>query len=378
MTRRTRHRLLHPHSYLALPLLAAPVFLALGAAGWSSPNPDEEASPGATAASLPLATPDPFAELPLDLVREAPTAPPGAIPLPGVRPHPYSYEVRASFSVRVRDVVIPYRVLGITARPGERIGIELDRLPDGASAEAFRLRTPTGIQEPSALGSWEWAAPAGPGPVPLRLESLDDGDAIVLNVLVVHPFEEAAGGSMNGFRIGEYRISSNGVLPNGFIEANEDVLDLRMAPGFILRQFLPHQPGDPRYLALSEPLLLKLEAILEEVRVEGIEARTLHVMSAFRTPHYNRAIGNTTDASRHLWGDAADIFIDEVGNGWMDDLTGDGQGGNADARLLHRIIERVEARAEPHVRPGGLHIYPPNPTRGPFLHVDARGVPARW
>jgi hypothetical protein len=362
----TERRLLRPHTYFALPLLAAPVVLALGAASWSAPEAEAE----------PVF--DPFVDRPLELVREAPSAPPEAIPLPGVRPHPYSHEVRASFSVQVRDLTVPYRVLGVTARPGERIAIQLDRLPEGASATSFRLRTPAGIEESATPGSWEWTAPSEPGAVPLRVESLLDGDAIALNVIVVHPFEEANGGSVNGFRIGEYRISPNRAPPNGFIEANEEVLDLRVAPGFTLRQFLPHQPGDPRYLALSEPLLLKLEAILEEVRMEGIEARTLHVMSAFRTPYYNRAIGNTTDASRHLWGDAADIFIDEVGNGWMDDLTGDGQGGTADARLLHRIIERVEARGEPHVRPGGLHIYPPNPTRGPFLHVDARGVPARW
>jgi hypothetical protein len=328
--------------------------------------------------STPPPPPDPFEDLPLTLVREFP-APPALSREEALPPSDYSAQVRASFRVRVRDLVIPYRVLAVTARPGETVDISLDGGNAGAlDTGAFQLRTPEGLAAPVAPGRWRWTAPRETGAVPLRVESLEDGDAIALNVLVIHPFDAVENGSMNGFRIGEYRISRDRTPPPGFIEAHPEVLGLRVAPGFVLRQFLPHQPGNPRYLALSEALLLKLEAVLEEVKASGIEARTLHVMSGFRTPFYNRSIGNTTDASRHLWGDAADIFIDETGNGWMDDITGNGSGGHEDALLLHRIVERVEARGEPHVRPGGLHIYRANAVRGPFLHVDARGVPARW
>jgi len=328
----------------------------------------------------PVERPDPFVELPLDLAKALPALPATRPPALRPRPHAYSRRGRASFQLRVRDIVIPYRVLAITALPGERIQIELgDVVEGGGSPGEFRLRTPHGIQPAEAPGRWSWTAPAEPGPVPLRVESLGNGDAIVLNVLVLHPFDEIRNGSLNGYRIGQYRTGSSGIQPpDGFIEGGEDVLDLLVAPGFTLRQFLCKQEGEPPYLALSEPLLLKLQAILEEVRVEGIDAETLHLMSAFRTPHYNRAIGNTTDGSRHLWGDAADIFIDTTGNGWMDDLNGDGRVDDADARLLKRLVERVEARAEPHVVPGGLSLYRANAVRGPFLHVDARGTPARW
>ncbi len=321
---------------------------------------------------------DPFGGLPLELVRDAPIAPAGARLPAEMDFGPYSRRARASFRIRVRDLTIPYRVLAVTARPGERLRIELDEVWGEGTSEEFRLRSSAGIEPPETPGVWMWTAPVEPGPVALRVESPRDGDAISLNVFVLHPFEKASDGHLNGFQVGEYRAPTGTAPPPGFVEASEAVLDLRVAPGFTLRQFLPHQPGQPRYLALSEPLLLKLEAILEEVKASGIEARTLHVMSAFRTPHYNRAIGNTTDGSRHLWGDAADVFIDESGDGWMDDLTGDGRGGEADARVLVDIIERVEARGEPHVRPGGLSLYRANSVRGPFLHVDARGVAARW
>ncbi len=334
----------------------------------------------ATVSPPPTPSPDvdPFERWPLEPAREFPAPPAGARLPSEVDFGPYTRRVRASFRIRVRDVVIPYRVLGVTAMPGERLEISVDEVWGEGSKEEFRLRSPERVEVPEEPGRWSWDAPTEPGPVPLRVESLRDGDAITLNVFVLHSFEEASHGSMNGFEIGQYRPPEGHRPPNGFVEAAQDVLDLLVAPGFTLRQFLPHQPGDPRYLALSEPLLLKLEAILEEVRASGIEARTLHVMSAFRTPHYNRAIGNTTEGSRHLWGDAADIFIDESGDGWMDDLTGDGRGGEADARLLHRLVEQVEARSESHVRPGGLSLYRANNVRGPFLHVDARGLSARW
>ena len=50
----------------------------------------------------------------------------------------------------------------------------------------------------------------------------------------------------------------------------------------------------------------------------------VNVMSAFRTARTYRSIGNRTIYRRHLYGDAADIFVDADGDGPMDDLNGDG------------------------------------------------------
>ena len=41
----------------------------------------------------------------------------------------------------------------------------------------------------------------------------------------------------------------------------------------------------------------------------GFHVDTLHVMSAYRTPYYNHAIGDVL-YSMHQCGSAADIFID--------------------------------------------------------------------
>jgi hypothetical protein len=282
----------------------------------------------------------------------------------------------SSFRLRVRDVVIPYAVMGVNVMPGETVELSVRDIRGPAAPGDFRLRTATDVVAPRRPGSWRWTAPRTPGPVPLRVESPATGEVIHLNVFVLHPHSAARDGRLNNFRIGQYR--SRTPSPRGFVEANRGALDLRVAPDFTLGQFMPKQPGNPAYMKVTELLVLKLQALLEEVRREGIPARTLTVMSGFRTPHYNRAIGNTTESSRHLWGDAADVFVDLNGNGRMDDLNRDGRVDVADARYLAALVERVEARGEPHVRPGGIGIYRANPVRGPFVHVDPRGHRARW
>ena len=60
-------------------------------------------------------------------------------------------------------------------------------------------------------------------------------------------------------------------------------------------------------------------------------------MSGFRTPQYNVAGGNTggrAGLSRHMYGDAADVFIDNDGDGVMDDLNRDGRSSIEDARVI--------------------------------------------
>ncbi|NBC16040.1 MAG: hypothetical protein GVY18_01850, partial [Bacteroidetes bacterium] len=89
-------------------------------------------------------------------------------------------------------------------------------------------------------------------------------------------------------------------------------------------------------------------------------------------------IGNRTKYSRHLYGGAADIFVDVDADGAMDDLNDDGRVTRADAKVLAAIVEAQsdETWYQPFL--GGLGIYGPAPHRGPFIHVDVRGHRARW
>jgi len=50
----------------------------------------------------------------------------------------------------------------------------------------------------------------------------------------------------------------------------------------------------------------------------------------------------------------------------------------ADARLLMGHFDGLAQKQGEEVRVGGLSSYGPKPHRGPFIHVDTRGTPARW
>ena len=100
-------------------------------------------------------------------------------------------------------------------------------------------------------------------------------------------------------------------------------------------------------------------------------------MSGYRTPSYNAAIGNGR-YSRHVYGGAADIYIDVDGDGIMDDLNADGVLDRRDAGALYDLVDRLlQDPAHTHLH-GGLGEYGSNSAHGPFVHVDERGWNARW
>ncbi len=308
---------------------------------------------------------------------------------------------RAPFPVRIGAERIDYAVMAITVLPGETLEITV---LDPAGVDGYRLRYAAGEVARVGPTGWDWRSPLEPGIHALRVEPIakaETGEEVTrvarvgtaevagshevvhLNVLVMHPRAHVSDGNLHGYRIGLYRerpLRGDPVYlpPSGFVEVGPDSEDVLVSPHFTLGQFLCKQPGVPRYLALSLPLVNKLEAVLAEANASGIAAPTFHVMSGFRTPWYNASIGNRTVYSRHLWGDAADIFVDVDGNGDMDDLDGDGRSDHRDARVLADLVATVEAAGSPEVAAGGIGLYRRAPHRGPFVHVDARGHAARW
>lgn len=275
--------------------------------------------------------------------------------------------------------IIPYREFALFHLPGEEVRI---RAP-GAVAGEYRLLL-EGVPLPEeAPGDWRWRAPASAGLNRAEL-TRGDGETVRLNLFVQKRLSEVKDGYLNGYRIGQYpKASANASTihqpPRGFIEVTRELFDVPISPHFTLGQFLcKQQPGQwPKYLVLQPTLVIKLELLLEEVNRRGIRTDGLHIMSGYRTPWYNRRIGNVT-FSRHVWGAGADIFIDTVRDGRMDDLTGNGTSGLAEARILQQIV--VETFADPPLPQlvGGLGLYGPRPHRGPFIHVDIRSGEARW
>ena len=288
---------------------------------------------------------------------------------------------KASFAVQVRDDVIPYEVMGVYVMPGETLRLEAVFTQGRGSVEIEAEAGPIAANGPER---WTWTAPTEPGPYAIRITDAPTGETITLNAFVKVPFDHRQE-ALNGFRIGNYQarpLRGNPVYdrPEGFVEITPETRDMKVSPHFTLGQFRCKQELDdyPQYLVLRERLLLKLEMILEEVNHLGIPSQTLHVMSGFRTPYYNASIGNRTKYSRHLYGGAADIYVDTNEDNHMDDLDGDGRVTRSDAQVLAAIVEDQtdETWYQPFV--GGLGIYGPAAHRGPFIHVDVRGRQARW
>jgi len=123
---------------------------------------------------------------------------------------------------------------------------------------------------------------------------------------------------------------------------------------------------------------LKLEYFLEEVNKAGYKADTFGIVSIYRSPYFNKKLGNNTDFSRHLFGDAADIYIDNSGNQWMDDLNGDGKSTIKDSNILFDLAVKFDQKEKNSQLQGGVCSYKGNGVRGPFLHIDSRGFHVSW
>ena len=205
-------------------------------------------------------------------------------------------------------------------------------------------------------------------------------------VFTMRSFGQKVRAWLNGYRLGYWpqekgRLRSEAYRnPDGFIEVTPENEDTRVSEHFRLRDFVSHGQKEvwPKYVVLREPLLDKLELVIEDLNDHGVNAEGMRIRSGFRTPAHNQAVrgeGSARD-SRHQFGDAADVFIDQVGNGKESDLNGDGKVNFADVKLILDAVERVEARYPELV--GGTGLYAYYGRSGPFVHIDVRGVRARW
>ena len=275
---------------------------------------------------------------------------------------------------------VPYRVMGVFALPAEDVSVEI-----GAGVPGYRLEASNGTVRDLGGNRWSWVAPASSGTAVLRVRRPDGTEAVTLNAFVMVPYAEMKRGSLNGYEIGEYPAPRAGrsdlyMRPRGFVAITAETQKIQLSPHFQLGQFACKSgAGLPKYAVVQPRLLLRLEGLLETANREGIHAHTFQVMSAYRTPRYNRSIGNVTTFTRHQYGDAADIFVDEQPvDGRMDDLNHDGRFDRGDALVLSRMAAETENVPEDGGVKGGLSAYEPNRSHGPFVHVDTRGYVARW
>lgn len=288
----------------------------------------------------------------------------------------------ATFPLSINGRSLHYAINFEPVMPGEQVVFAT------ASHLAPRLAVQIdGNNLASRDGQYIWRAPQNPGvhkvDVHLRADAAVTGyQTINVQLLVMVPAKRISNGYLNGYRIGPYPPALNNLssyqAPEGFIEVTVKNQNLRISPNFTLSQFLCKQKGSfPKYVALKPALLNKLEELLLDVNARGISTPTFVVMSGYRTPYYNRAIKNVPN-SYHIYGGAADIYIDVDGDGLMDDINRDGKLDQADAALLYEWADSFATR---HNRPdliGGVGEYTSTSAHGPFIHIDVRGAPARW
>ncbi len=276
---------------------------------------------------------------------------------------------RLSTPVIIDGRTIPYREFAIYLMPGQPFSVSFH---DATGHHTPVRQTPL-------------KAPDEPGLTSREIENPDSGEVALIHVFTLVPAGRVdARGYLNGYRIGSYPQRPLRGLdiyrpPDGFVEVTAENAHTRISPNFRLEQFVSKQEqGYPKYVVLRANLLLKLENILATLNRSGRTVGSLTVMSGYRTPWYNQAIGNVP-YSRHVWGGAADVYIDESPpDGRMDDLNGDGRIDRDDARWLADFVNRMSRRGDFGPRIGGLGIYGSNAAPGPFIHVDVRGSAARW
>jgi hypothetical protein len=237
--------------------------------------------------------------------------------------------------------------------------------------------------------SSEFTAPAQPGVYKMAVQidratkQLDD-----FSVITLVPRAQKRGGKIGLYYLGNWPFEGGGkpktpeyAPPSGFIEVTRENQNTYVSEHFRLRDFLTKDQRDvwPKYLLLNPKLIDKLELAIKDLESRGVKIEHVQVMSGFRTPRYNHSGGNVAgraNLSRHMYGDGADVFVDNDRNGNMDDINKDGRVDARDAAYFGDAVERVEKKYPSLV--GGIGVYSACCGHGPFTHVDVRGYRARW
>ncbi|MBV8062661.1 MAG: hypothetical protein JOY51_03650, partial [Nevskia sp.] len=204
----------------------------------------------------------------------------------------------------------------------------------------------------------------------------------IVTIFALVPFQQLKGGQINGYTLGNYKGGSPTAssapdivrenaehyhLPKGFIEITERNRAWPISPHFRLGDFVYGDDHANRiYAVLSEKLVQKLELLIDWMQAYHYPVRGLRILSGFRTPEVNQAIGRG-GFSRHVFGDAADIMVD--------DWNRDGKVDLQDAKILAAFVEYMDKQG---YYTGGMGVYDTTSEHGPFVHVDTRGYIARW
>jgi len=304
----------------------------------------------------------------------------GAVAIPaipafarGARLHTTKSAVSAASAVAPAASARPAALLPASSAPAPSV---LDAVPAGERGD-----TSTGVSGRVRVHLLSpGSAPAGVYPVPGGVS----GQPFAFIGLI--PFDAKQGALIGSYNVGfwpaELHVVRSGAYDNpaGFVEVTAENAGVPVSEHFKLGDLVTHDGAPfPKYIVLREAMLDKLELVLSDLEMHGVSTQHVDVLSGFRTPSYNFALGDASGRareSRHQYGDAVDMIIDADGDGRMDDLDHDGRVDVSDVRVIEAAVNRVE-RAHPEFA-GGLGLYREMGPSGPFAHIDVRGTRARW
>lgn len=286
------------------------------------------------------------------------------------------------------EYVSPW-VDGVTILPGERF--PLRALSPGGKQTAVTWRAKGGTV---AYGDKMavWTAPLEPGAYALTGTGLVAGRQMTrtLQFIVTVPTSNVKGGKLNGYPIGNYpkgfgpkttsslaQVANRGVreddpryvVPHGFVELTRDTARVPLSSHYTVGDFQGKDGAvaGKKYLFVEPRLVEKLERLIATLNGAGYPCGKLEIMSGFRSPQLNKAIGNVTSLSRHTYGDAADVLAQ--------DFNRDGKVDVVDGQILLAAVTKLDKETD---LVGGASLYSPGSGHGYFVHTDTRGSLVRW
>lgn len=214
----------------------------------------------------------------------------------------------------------------------------------------------------------------------VKIKKISTDEIMEIRVFEKTWFGSLKDGHVNGYSIGKYPLLQEDDKEKlGFIEVNKENINTKISPHFTLGEFRskPLTAKLPVYIMLDERIIFKIEKMLSIFQKKYYYIEKFEIMSAYRTPLHNGKLRNVKK-SRHIFGDAVDIFVDEDNNGKMDDLNKDGVIDPKDLKMLFDIADEMDNSSDYGYLKGGLSMYEFNAVVGEFLHIDARGFKIRW
>lgn len=201
----------------------------------------------------------------------------------------------------------------------------------------------------------------------------------LLQLVVKTPIDTAKISALKGYRFNTYPQAYKSLAqyaqPKGLIEVKKGDENIYLSDLVQVKNMLSKQKSDfPKYFLATTEGLKMLNRLKDFLISKGIKFKRFSFISGYRTPYYNRMIGNGKH-SRHQYGDAFDLYIDENGDQRMDDLNGDGVQNKKDVDYLYTLFVAFLKHDN---RQGGVGKYYPNARHGGFVHIDNRGFNARW